>query len=117
MIKQNVSLPQGDTLTILFNVSNPDGAATDLTGATIRWWMGATPPTSNVHVMKDNQATGGVATTGTAGQFAVSISEADTLTVSPGTYYHEAEVRLTDGTVATVASGQFTITATLIPGL
>lgn len=117
MIKQNVTLPQGDTLTILFNVSNPDGSATNLTGATIRWWLGEAPPTGVAYSKKDNGATGGVSLTGTAGQFAVSVLEADTLNLPPKTYYHEAEVRLTDGTVATVASGQFTVSATLIPGL
>jgi hypothetical protein len=114
-LKQDVTIWQGDTRTLVFDVKNKDGTIPSLSGARIRWWMGAKPPTSSVHIMKDNGTTGGVSLTSTAGEFVVYLVEADTLTLTPATYYHEAEVRLTDNTVATVAVGQFTIAAALIP--
>jgi hypothetical protein len=114
-LKQNVTMWQGDARTLVIDVKNTDGTIPSLVGASVTWWMGANPPTSAVHIKKDNGNTGGVTITATPGEFSVVLAGADTATLSPGVYYHEAEVVLADGTPSTVTIGQFTIMPALIP--
>ncbi len=103
----------GDTKALEVTVRDAAGDVVDVTGATIRWQL-AEAPGEPALVSKTTVGAGGVSiVNGAQGRFDVAIAAGDTDDLD-GVYYHEAEVELLDGTVATVLAGFATIARTLI---
>lgn len=102
----------GDSKTLEVTVKDADGVVVDITGATIRWSL-ARSVNSTPALLQKAVGSGITITDGPNGRFDVALANADTETLSDA-YYHEAEVILLDGTIATVVSGAVTIKRTLI---
>lgn len=108
---QNITLYAGEIKTVSVTVTDLNaGAVEDLTSATISWKVksGTTTALSKTvgsGITLDSDPTTGV--------FTISLQAADTSSLS-GTYSHEARVTLSDGTVATLFTGQFRVIPTLI---
>lgn len=98
----------GDDKTIQFTVTDLDGAALDLTNATIEWVLRRYE--GGPVALRKTLADGIVVTAPTGGIFAVTISAADTASMEPGVYYHGAAVTI-DGKISTVAIGLVTLRA------
>lgn len=108
----NFSLIEGDTKAITVTVKDRDGDVVDITGATINW-QAAKNPHATATLTKATGGSGISITSGTGGQFRITIDAADTANLS-GDFYHEAQVTFSDGTIATVLTGKMTITPALI---
>lgn len=108
MTGQTVTLWAGDSLTLLFTVTDAEGQPVDLTGGSARWWLGKNSKAigANVYVKK----TGAISTN----TVEVSLLPADTETLKPGTLYHECEVIDAGGNVATIAIGSFVLQPAII---
>lgn len=121
---QPVEMPAGDSRTIRIPVLDDEGRAVDLTGASARWWAAPTNKTASGSVpLKKSSATGGGITISieTVGGVAsvhvlnIRLVPADTQNLAFTHGYHEAEVIDDDGNVATVTTGPFILTKSLIP--
>lgn len=101
----------GDSKTLVVTAKDEDGAAVDITDATIRWQLARS--VSTTALVTKSIGDGVTITDGSGGVFEVELENADTESLK-GEFYHEAEAILTDGTIATVLSGTATINRTLI---
>lgn len=119
----------GDTKALVVSVTDDEGDAVSIVGADVVWQLatkrwkrerkaaiaaGTSPlPQPILNKTTDDDIT---ITNGAGGVFTVTLNPLDTIELSGG-YYHEAEVTLNDGTVATVLTGIVTIKENLInPG-
>lgn len=103
----------GDYRVLGVDVKDPAGAPIDLSGAAaIRWQLGKEP--GKPPLASKSIGAGITVTDPVAGLFDVELTNADTETLKPGDYYHEAEVIITTGRPATILSGALTIKPTLI---
>lgn len=106
-VNQNATIWAGDTVNLDVAVTNSAGAAKDITGATIAYVLFNEP--AGATVLTKTTADDIAITPGTGGLFTITLEPADTESVAPGAYYHEAEVTDISGNVATVLTGKVTI--------
>lgn len=113
-----VNMVAGDSITIEIAVPDEDGdGAFDLTPlVAASWWMAPDARTASADVPLKKTLGDGIAVKGApaAGILAVTLDPADTQDIAPAGYYHEAEIRLEDGTVKTVYTGAMRIRPGLI---
>lgn len=104
-VDQNFELWQGDHKILTFTVADVE----TLEGATIRWaaaYLTAYQPTA---IEKTGQVD-----SAERNAFTVTLSTADTATLEPGIYYHEAEIVDAAGNKSTVVTGEMTLHPVLI---
>lgn len=117
---QTITHWAGDSAIITIPVTDGNGAAVDLTGATARWWMGKNVKATgtDVYVKKDSGVDGGIVISQTSpsevGSLIITLDAGDTEGRKRGTYYHEAEIMIGDA-VSTVTTGSFIVNPTMIP--
>ena len=101
------TMTAGDSKTVTVSVTEQsDGAATNITGATISWKAARSLRKSPV--LTKTTAAGIAITSGAGGTFDITLDPSDTTSLS-GDFYHEAKVTFTTGEVATVLRGVMTI--------
>lgn len=106
---QNSTMYAGDHATIRITVTDSDngGAAKNIAGATIKW--GVYDEEGGILILEKTTADAVTITDGLNGICTVALVPADTSTLTPGIYYHEAEVTDADGNVNTVLTGEYTL--------
>lgn len=109
---QNFRAVSGDNITVGVTVTDADGAAVDLTGATIRWSARKLGEAANA-IEKSSGAGEVELTDPTAGEFEVELEPADTDDLE-GVFQHESEITDVAGRVTTVAIGAMTLTEDVI---
>lgn len=106
----------GDTKVLSVTVLDEAGAAVNITGTTIRWWLAKNAKKTGLDVLIKKDTVDGITITdGPAGKFEVTLASSDTEGLK-GSYYHEAEVD-DSGTISTVLTGKATINIALIKGV
>ena len=108
---QNFELVAGDTVNLNITVTDKAGSK-NLASATIKWGMW--DDVAQALILSKAIDDGITVTSPLAGQFTVTLSPGDTLTVSPGKYTHECEVTDAGGNVSTILIGAVTILQTRI---
>ena len=101
--KQNFEVRTGEHKVLRFTVLNADGTAKDITGATVYW--AATNPNGTSAAIE--QVSGGSEvdlTDAATGIFLVNLVPADTVSMSPGSYRHSAQITLS-GVESVVSEG------------
>jgi hypothetical protein len=97
----------GDDKSLRVSVTDADGAVVAITSATISWKV--TRSLRSTAVLTKTTSSGISITSGSGGIFTISIDPADTASLTPGDYYHEAQVTFSGGDVGTVLKGIMTI--------
>ena len=116
---QDITHWEGDSAVITIPITDGEGAAIDLSGATARWWMGKSVLAAgdDVYVQKSTDMGGGIEivqdTPTDIGSLNIVLDADDTEGIKAGTYYHEAEIVI-GLTVSTVATGKFKIISTMV---
>ena len=108
----NFRMTAGDTKVLVVTVTDDDGLAVDLTGATVKW-QAARSFGKDAAISKATGGSGIVLNDPANGQFTITLNPSDTEDLS-GEYFHEAEVTATDTTISTVLQGSFKINPRLI---
>lgn len=100
-IKENA----GNSLTLEFPIKEPDGSATDITGATVEWGLYARPKSRfdalGAAVVTFSTANGKI-TIPSAGLVRIAVSATD---VSPARYWHKLSVTMPGGLKFSPAKG------------
>jgi hypothetical protein len=91
----------GEDRTLRFTVLDENDAVVDITGYALEWVMRERPATATAAITKTT-GSGITITDGPNGLCEVTIADADTLSLSPGTYFHT--LRRTDDGLETVLS-------------
>lgn len=105
---QNFSMYAGDHATIRVTVTDSDaGGYKNIANATIKW--GVYDEEGGTLILQKTTATAITITDGLNGAFTVALVPADTSTLTPGIYYHEAEITDEGGNVNTVLTGEYTL--------
>jgi len=104
------SMYSGDSKTLEITITDSDGVAVDLTGATVKYAIALSSTASAALVSK---ATGGSGITTASNVATVTLASADTATLA-GVYYHEMEITTVLGAVTTAMTGTITILADVI---
>lgn len=106
---QTVEMTAGDTHTVRFICTKPDGSPVNLTGG-----LAVMAVARNLHMLEADAVlvkSGPVDTVIVNGQTYwranFPLVPADTVDLEPRAYMHQAEVRMSDGRVYTVAQGPF----------
>lgn len=107
----NFMMVAGDSKTLVISVKDAEGVAVNITDATVKWR--AARSFGKTAVISKLTDSGIQITDGPNGQFTVTLDPTDTDELK-GTYYHEAEVTFSDGTISTVLSGTMKINPALI---
>lgn len=115
ILGQNITIVAGNSLSVHVTVSDEDGAAIDLTGATVKWQVATSPDGTRSDPVISKQTGSGISIL--ASGVTIAIDPIDTITLRPGTYYHEVQVSLGDGTVGTVTQGTFLINPSIIKNI
>lgn len=104
---QDVTIYAGNTANIKVTVYDSDSSnwRKNLTGCSIKWVM-YDPDDTGVILTKTDEI---VVTDAIDGQLTVPLAPADTETVTPGNYCHEAEITDASGNVSTVMTGDFIV--------
>jgi hypothetical protein len=111
---RDFSITKGDTKLIDVSVTEQsDGTPTVITGAAISWKV-AKSIRSTAVISKATSGSGISITSGTGGTFRITLDAADTSSLNPGDYYHEAQITFADSEVATVLKGVMTIEPGLV---
>jgi hypothetical protein len=110
---QNFTVTRGDNLALeIAVVDDASGAAKDISGASVRWWLAKT--VNGPKLVEKTTADGSAAiTNGAGGLVAFELVPADTAGLA-GDYVHEAELVDTAGKVATVTRGAVTVAPDLV---
>ena len=109
---KNFTMYSGDSKDIRIDVTDADGEPANLaTPVAVRWQL-ARSATQEPLISKSLED--GEITMDGASSFIVTLAPEDTIELS-GKYYHEAEVILIGGIVATVVSGTARVLPALIP--
>jgi hypothetical protein len=122
-VLQNVAVEQGSTMSLQFGpVLDDFGSPVDLGGATGKWAMGKRYDGSAF--INKSSADGSITFytqiwyNVTQWYVSVQLDASDTLNAPPSIppvhWYHQLQVTTRDGNVATIASGQFDLIATII---
>ncbi|GAC1678872.1 MAG: hypothetical protein NVS9B2_30140 [Steroidobacteraceae bacterium] len=103
---QNVKLYAGEYKVLTFTITDSNNALLDLTGAAVRWVLTGPGSRTGVVLLKSgvvlNQTT-------LTGQCTVTLVQADTATLTVGTYQHQCEITDIAGHGAVVATGDLTL--------
>jgi hypothetical protein len=120
-LSQNVEHWRGNSLTIEIRVADANGQPIDISPVTAKWCMARSAQAKlagDVFVQKTTAPSGGIAiepqTDGFNWMF-VTLKPIDTENVTPGNYYHEAEVIDGAGNIFTVAVGKFKLQPAVLP--
>lgn len=110
---QDVEMIAGDTRNLNVTVFDEDnGGNKNIANATIRWVL--YNEETDTSALTKTLAGGITVTNGLLGQFTVALTPANTVSLTPGVYYHEVEVTDESGNVSTVLTGHITINPTRI---
>lgn len=111
---RDFSMTAGDSKLLDVAVTEQsDGSATTITNATISWKV-ARSLRATASISKATGGSGISITSGAGGTFRVTLNATDTASLTPGDYYHEAQITFQDGEVATVLKGVMTIEPGLV---
>ena len=108
LVPQDFELVSGNDKTLKFTTTDEDGAAVNLTGATIIWAF-AKSETAKTPLFDYTSPANVTITNAVGGLFEVEIQSADTESLKGGEYYHEARVESSTGNKITVAYGVVTL--------
>ncbi len=114
-IKQNFEITQGDTGQITIEVTDELGVPKDLTGSTKRWQ--AFDDSGVAVIAKANSDISLVKVNGGVGELDAlrfTIDPADTVSLSPKSYSHEAETIDSSSNVSTVTKGKMLVLKQLL---
>lgn len=110
---RDFTITAGDTKLIDVSVTEvSDGSATVITGSTISWKVAKSLRTA-ASITKTTSS-GITITSGSGGTFRITLNASDTSSLTPGDYYHEAQITFSDNEVATVLKGIMTIEPGLV---
>lgn len=104
---QDLELYAGDTLVLNVTVTGNDGTAQNLASCTIEWGMYR--QYTHTQALLKTTASGITITSAINGRFDIALSPADTVTMQPGLYNHEAEITDGSGNVSTVFEGRLNL--------
>ena len=107
---QNIVIYAGDTANITVTVldgDNVSGARKNIAGSVISWVL-FDPDATGVMLTKTTADAISI-TDGLNGELVIPLVPADTETIPPGNYRHEAEVTDASGNVSTAMTGDFII--------
>jgi len=99
------SMYSGDSKSLAITITDSDGVAVDLTGATVKYAIAASATATTKLVSKQ---TGGLGITTASNVATVPLVPADTASLA-GIYYQECEVTDTSGNVSTALVGTVVI--------
>lgn len=105
---EDFELYAGETKEVTITVTDADGDAVPLTGATITWGAYDRTGARTVRVTKS-----GADITISSNTFMFTLDPADTESLSPGVYAHEARVVDADDNEAVVTTGYMTVERSL----
>lgn len=94
-----IELIRGDSRTITIPITNPDGTAKNLTGCTVYFTVNATKePVSDASAVIAKSTTSFASpTTGIA---TISLTNADTQNITPGSYYYDVQLKDASGNIS-----------------
>ena len=107
-VAQDVDMIAGDTLNL--NVTIYDaitGANKSIANSAIKWVL--YDESTDTAALNKTLASGISITNGLMGQCTIALTPANTVSLTPGVYYHEVEVTDETGNVSTVLTGHITI--------
>lgn len=112
---QDFSMYAGDSRTLTIAVVDGDGAAVNLTGASIEWGLWSDADATTLLISKSTSSGITILTQSgdTLGKFRVTLAPADTSGLQ-GDYRHEAEVTDGAGNISTTTTGKATISASRV---
>jgi hypothetical protein len=116
-VTQNFEMFIADTKDIWVTVTDVNLVPVDLAGASITWELSASDwKTAGGSPILTKASPNEIETMSPldAGVFVVHVESADTEGFVPGSYYHEAQVTLADGTVGTVITGKVKMKQNLV---
>lgn len=106
--RQNFDVRTGEHKVLRFTVTNADGTAKDITGASI-YWAATAPNGTTALIEKSSDNSGETDLTDAAtGIFLVNLVPADTSSMDGGRYKHSAQVTLSS-VETVVATGWMTV--------
>jgi hypothetical protein len=110
MQNTEITMTAGDDKSIVVYVTDPaTGAAVDITSAAVSWKVTKSLRSTAV-ISKATSGSGIAITSGSGGIFTITLAPSNTSTLTPGDYYHEAQITFSGtGLVATVLKGIMTI--------
>lgn len=106
----NFTMTAGDYKTLVVTIKDAEGAAVNISGATILWQAGRS--FGKASTISKSTSSGISITDGANGQYTVTLDASDTDSMS-GTYYHESEMTL-NGVKTTVLTGTMKVHPALI---
>jgi hypothetical protein len=112
MSSNDLTMNSGDTKIISVVVRNSNGSLQDISNAAIKWQLARY--VNSIALVTKSISSGIMITDAANGVFQITISPLDTDGLGGKEYYHEAEIKLADGTVSTIISGTVTMVKTLI---
>ena len=106
---QNFTMWSGDSKVLTVTVTDSDGAAVNLTGATINYVLKKQLGGGMNTITKATGGSGIVITDAAAGTCEITLDATDTASLL-GSFYHECQVTDSYGNVSTIFIGTVTIT-------
>jgi len=103
------ALYRGDTREYLLTFTDAQGDAIDITGWKIYFTMKNSSGNNDDNCLVKKDITSH--TSPTEGKSTILLSHADTDSMHPGDYYYDIQIKKTDGTIYTVATGKAPILA------
>jgi hypothetical protein len=111
-LNQNVkNYVSGDSLDIGVTALDADGAALDITGATITYAISPADEPGGTAVVTKSTADGITITDAAAGTFTITIDAGDTAALETADYHHEVQVTTADSKVYTILRGKISALA------
>ena|SRR6516162_513691 len=120
-VGQNIEHWRGNSLTIEIKVADENGNPIDLSAVEAKWCFARSAQAKaigDIFVEKTNDVGGGITIDPQTDGFNylfVTLKPIDTENVTPGNYYHEAEVIDGAGNIFTVAVGKFKLQPAVLP--
>jgi hypothetical protein len=112
-MSSDFELYAGDTREVVVNVVDQDGIKVNLTGGTVLWKMAKSDWKTNPAAVIVDKSSGVGQIALADGSFTVHLLSADTIGVE-GSFYHEAQITLSDGTIGTPLVGKVKVKPNLI---
>lgn len=108
MAASDFSIYVGDSRSLIITVQDQNGVAVNITGATFKWVI-VNQAGSTIR-LKDNGTIGGISITNAInGQCTISIAAADTQSLPPGSYSHEARMIDSASNSSVIFKGTITV--------
>ena len=105
---QDVDMIAGDTVNLNVTIYDADnGGNKNIANSTIKWVL--YDEATDTASLNKTLASGITITSGLLGQCTIALTPANTVSLTPGVYYHEVEVTDETGNVSTVLTGHITI--------